>query len=55
LNKKNYDFKDEEFQVIYNITLGNYPNSEGKISYKAFVEVMRNLKRDYVKYRGIFS
>lgn len=55
LNENNYKFSDDEYKVICDIVLANKPNQEGKVSYKSFIEVMRSLKRDYVKFRGIFK
>ena len=55
LEKNNYKFTDDEYLVICQIVLANHPNEEGNISYKSFVEVMRTLKRDFVKFRGIFN
>ena len=55
MEKYQYNFKDEEFNLIYQITLKNYPNEKGMISFKGFVDIMRNLKREYQKYRGILN
>ena len=51
---KKYDFNlpDVEYDVMFNITLKNYPNKEEKVSPKAFISTMRNLKREYQKYRS---
>lgn len=55
LEKKDYKFSDDEFKVICQIVLANKPNNEEKISFKSFVDVIRSLKRDYVKFKGIFG
>jgi hypothetical protein len=52
---KNYAFPDEEYNLIYQIALKNYPNEEEKVSYKGFLDVMRNLKREYMRYRTLIS
>ena len=51
---KKYDFiiPEIEYDVMFNITLKNYPNEEEKVSTKAFISTMRNLKREYQKYRS---
>ena len=51
---KKYDFiiPEKEYDVMFNITLKNYPNPEEKVSPKSFISTMRNLKREYQKYRS---
>ena len=50
---KKYDFiiPEDEYNLMYEVGLKNYPNSEGKMSPKSFISTMRNLKREYQKYR----
>ena len=50
---KKYDFiiPENEYDIMFEIAIKNYPNKEGKISPKAFISTMRNLKREYQKYR----
>ena len=50
---KKYDFiiPEKEYDIMFEIAIKNYPNDEGKISPKAFISTMRNLKREYQKYR----
>jgi hypothetical protein len=55
LEKKDYKFSDDEFKVICQIVLANKPNKEEKITFKSFVEVIRSLKRDYLKFKGILG
>ena len=52
-----YDFNipQDEFNLIYQVGLKNYPNDEGKMSPKSFISTMRNLKREYQKYRNIVN
>ena len=54
---KKYDFiiPEDEFNLMYQVGLKNYPNSEGKMSPKSFISTMRNLKREYQKYRNIVN
>ena len=54
---KKYDFiiPEEEYNLMYEVGLKNYPNSEGKMSPKSFISTMRNLKREYQKYRVIIN
>lgn len=51
---KKYDFiiPKEEYDIMFDVAIKNYPNPEGKISPKSFVSTMRNLKREYQKYRS---
>ena len=50
---KKYDFiiPEKEYDLMFEVALKNYPNDEGKISPKSFISTMRNLKREYQKYR----
>ena len=50
---KKYDFiiPEGEYDLMFNIAIKNYPNPEGKLSPKSFISTMRNLKREYQKYR----
>ena len=54
---KRFDFQipEDEFNLIYQVGLKNYPNIEGKMSPKSFISTMRNLKREYQKYRNIVN
>ena len=54
---KKYDFQIpvEEYNLIYQVGLKNYPNIEEKMSPKSFISTMRNLKREYQKYRNIVN
>ena len=54
---KKYDFiiPEDEFNLMYQVGLKNYPNIEGKMSPKSFIGTMRNLKREYQKYRNIVN
>lgn len=57
LRSQKYDFPQEEFDLIYDLArrksleLG-YQSDE--VTYKSFLEVMRNLKRGYLRYRNLF-
>ena len=51
----NFDIPKEEFNLIYQVGLKNYPNNEEKMSPKSFISTMRNLKREYQKYRNIVN
>ena len=44
-----------ELDCIYDITIKNYPNNEGKISYTSFISTLKNLKREYMKYRTLID
>ena len=54
---KKYDFiiPEDEYNLMFEVGLKNYPNSEGKMSAKSFISTMRNLKREYQKYRVIVN
>ncbi|MCQ2821452.1 MAG: hypothetical protein MJ252_29685 [archaeon] len=53
LKDNGYNIPEEELNTIYDITIRNYPNEEGKISYQAFISTLRNLKKEYNKYKNI--
>ena len=55
MKKNRYEFQEEEFNLIYQITLKNNPNNQGQISFKSFIEIMRNLKKEYNKYKTILK
>jgi hypothetical protein len=55
LRKYKYNFAEEEFNLIYEIALKNFPNDSGMITFKAFIDVMRNLKREFMKYRTLIK
>ena len=54
---KRFDFNipEDEFNLIYQVGLKNYLNKEEKMSPKGFISTMRNLKREYQKYRNIVN
>ena len=54
---RKYDFiiPEDEYNLIYQVGLKNYPNSEEKMSPKSFVATLRNLKREYQKYRTLVN
>lgn len=54
---KKYDFiiPEEEFNLMFEVGLKNFPNKDGKMSPKSFICTMRNLKREYQKYRTIMQ
>ena len=53
LKENNYEFPESEFNLIYEIAMKNYPNEEKKLSPNSFLSTMRNLKREYMKYRTL--
>ena len=55
IQKYNFNIPEEEFNLIYQVGLKNYPNNEEKMSPKSFIGTMRNLKREYQKYRNIVN
>ena len=55
IQKYNFNIPEEEFNLIYQVGLKNYPNNEEKMSPKSFIGAMRNLKREYQKYRNIVN
>ena len=55
MSKNNIEIPPEEYNLIYQIGLQNYPNEEGKMSANSFLSTMRNLKREYMKYRTLVN
>lgn len=53
LKKEEMAMPEEEYNLIYEIGLKNYPNEESKMSAHSFLCTMRNLKREYMKYRTL--
>ncbi|MCQ2821485.1 MAG: DUF1002 domain-containing protein [archaeon] len=51
MNNNNIKITDEEFNLIWTIGEKNYPSQEGKLSSSAFISTMKNLKREYEKYK----
>lgn len=51
LQNSTHQIPDDEFDVMYELTLRNYQ----RVTFKAFLEMIRNLKRDYLKYRTLFK
>ena len=54
---KKYDFiiPEKEYNLMFEVALKDYPNEEGKMPPKSFVSIMRNLEREYQKYRFIIN
>lgn len=50
--KNNHDMNESEFQTIFNECLLRNPNAESKVSFKEFILICRNFKREYNKYRA---
>lgn len=53
LKENKYRIPDEELNTVFDIALKNYPNEEGKLSYTSFVNTLRLLKREYMRYRTL--
>ena len=65
LKANKYDFPQEEFDLIFDLAQmspentikekNNIKEHENLVTYKAFLEVVRNLKRRYLRYRTLFK
>lgn len=55
LKNKTYYIPDDEFDTLYEITRQNLGATSDKVTFKAFLETVRNIKRDYLKYRTMFK
>lgn len=53
IKQANIFIPPEEVNLMYQIALKNYPNTEQKISSNSFIATMKNLKREYMKYRTL--
>lgn len=51
LQNNTHQIPADEYDVMYELTKRNYK----KVTYKTFLEMIRNLKRDYLKYRTLFK
>lgn len=55
LEENDYHIPEEEFNLIYEVGMKNYPNEEEKMSPHSFLSTMRNIKREYLKYRTLVT
>lgn len=51
IKENGIELPEEEYNVIYDTGLKNYPNDEGKMSVNQFIYTMRNFKREYNRKR----
>lgn len=55
VQEKSISMPEEEFDTLYEITRQNMGGINNTVTYRAFLETIRNLKRDYLKYRSMFK
>jgi hypothetical protein len=55
LNERNYNIPEEEIDFICELILKMNPNEKNKITYKSFIDTMRYLKTEYMKYKTLFN
>ncbi|MCQ2817698.1 MAG: hypothetical protein MJ252_10575 [archaeon] len=55
LKDNGYKIPEEELNTIYEITIRNYPQEEGKISYQSFVSTLKNLQNEHKKYKNLIA
>ena len=55
LLNQNYQFPEDEFNLLFSLAFKKNPCNEEKITLKAFFDVVRSLKREYLKYRTLFK
>ena len=46
---------EEEYETLFEITRQNMGGNSSTVTYKSFLDTIRNLKRDYLKYRTMFK
>jgi len=54
LKRKGYEIEENEYDMIYSMCVGKSQNTENKVSFSEFIEVVKNLKREYLKYKPFF-
>lgn len=55
VKKTTYNFPDDEIETIFEITKQIEKSEDDKITYKGFMDSVRNIKRDFLKYRTMFN
>lgn len=55
IKDKPMSIPEEEYDTLFEITRQNMGGNTNIVTYKAFLETIRNLKRDYLKYRTMFK
>ena len=56
LKKSSFEFPDEEIDTLFEITRQNEGAvEEDKVTFKGFLDTIRYLKRDFMKYRTMFK
>lgn len=51
LQKNRFTIPNEEYDLIYDLV----EKASGQVTYKSFLEYLRTLKRDYMRYRTILK
>ena len=55
IKKTSSNFPEDEIETIFEITKQIEKSEDSKITYKGFMDSVRNIKRDYLKYRTMFN
>ena len=55
LSKNGHNLKDCDLDIIFEVTLTNQPNPDNKVSYKIFLDTIKNFKREYIKYKNLLG
>jgi hypothetical protein len=55
LNTNTFKIPEDEFETLFEITRQNEGVKSDKITFKGFLETIRNLKREFLKYRTMFK
>lgn len=55
LIKNGHNLEEKDLNIIFAVTLANQPNSEEKVSYKVFLDTIKNFKREFLKYRTLLG
>jgi len=55
MKNKGYEIEESEFETIFSLCVGKTQNQENKVTFNDFIAVVRNLKREYLKYKPFFK
>ena len=55
LNTNTFKIPEDEFETLFEIIKKNEGVKSDKITFKGFLETIRNLKREFLKYRTMFK
>jgi hypothetical protein len=55
LSRNGHNLSDNDFDIIFTVTLTNQPHPENKVSYRVFLDTIKNFKREYLRYKTLLG